>query len=299
VVLVSLSAAVAGGHSAAFGCRQSAPLPLRFGTGPGSGRGTDVARFGHCHSKLATYYSLLYLLIMAKPVVLITGASQGIGAEIAKVFAKEIKGVRLALVARNEKNLAKVAKGCAKRGATVETFLCDVTDEASVAEMAGAVITRFKAVDVLINNAGKFQPTDFLTMSVADFDGLINANLRSLFLVSRALVPAMAERGSGDVFNMSSIAGQQAYPGGAGYCAAKFGVTGLSKVMREELKSKGVRVTTVYPGATVSPSWEGSGFDTDKMMPTADVARAFYEIYRMSRKTVVEEIVLRPQGGDF
>jgi NADP-dependent 3-hydroxy acid dehydrogenase YdfG len=98
---------------------------------------------------------------------------------------------------------------------------------------------------------------------------------------------------------MSSIAGQQAYPGGAGYCAAKFGVTGLSKVMRAELMEKGVRVTTVYPGATVSPSWDGSGMDTAKMMPTKDVARAFFDIYRLSQNTVVEDIVLRPQGGDF
>jgi NADP-dependent 3-hydroxy acid dehydrogenase YdfG len=97
---------------------------------------------------------------------------------------------------------------------------------------------------------------------------------------------------------MSSIAGQQPYAMGAGYCAAKFGVTGLSKVMREELKDKGVRVTTVYPGATVSPSWDGSGFDTSRMMPTKDVARAFYDIYRLSRSTVVEDITLRPQGGD-
>jgi NADP-dependent 3-hydroxy acid dehydrogenase YdfG len=236
---------------------------------------------------------------MPKPVVLITGASQGIGAEIAKTFAKELSGVRLALVARNERNLTKVAAACAKRGSTVDTFVCDVSDETAVAEMAAAVSKRCKRVDVLINNAGKFAPTEFLTMSAADFDGLIDANLRSLFLVSRAIVPAMVERGAGHVFNMSSIAGQQAYPGGAGYCAAKFGVTGLSKVMREELKDKGVRVTTVYPGATVSPSWDGSGFDKRRMMPTADVARAFFDIYQLSRRTVVEEIVLRPQGGDL
>ena len=236
---------------------------------------------------------------MPKPVVLITGASQGIGAEIAKTFAKQLPGVRLALVARNETNLAKVAKACAKLGATAQTFTCDVADEASVDAMAAAVKQRFKVVDVLVNNAGKFAPTEFLSMSVADFDGLLNANLRSLFLVSRAIVPGMVARGKGDVFNMSSIAGLQAYPGGAGYCAAKFGVTGLSKVMRTELKDKGVRVCTVYPGATVSPSWEGSGADWDRMMPTADVARAFYDVYQLSRRTVVEDIVLRPQGGDL
>jgi NADP-dependent 3-hydroxy acid dehydrogenase YdfG len=108
----------------------------------------------------------------------------------------------------------------------------------------------------------------------------------------------MAARGRGDVFNMSSIAGLMAYAGGAGYCAAKFGVSGFSKVMRAELRSKGVRVCCVYPGATVSPSWDGSGVAPERMMPAEDVARAFLDVYRLSRKTVVEEIILRPQGGD-
>lgn len=207
--------------------------------------------------------------------------------------------MRLALVARNTQNLERVAATCARRGAEVAVFTCDVSNETSVASMAVDVRKRFRVVDVLVNNAGRFLPTEFLSMSVEDFDGLLNANLRSLFLVSRAIVPAMVKRGKGDIFNMSSIAGLQAYPGGAGYCAAKFGVTGLSKVMREELKDKGVRVTTVYPGATVSPSWDGSGADPKRMMPTPDVARAFYDVYRLSRSTVVEDIVLRPIGGDL
>lgn len=236
--------------------------------------------------------------VKAKPVVLITGASQGIGAEIAKTFAREIRGVRLALVARNEKNLRLVATACGKLGATAETFRCDVSDEASVAAMAAAVNKRFRGVDVLINNAGRFAAAPFTEMSVAQFDGLVAANLRSVFLVSRAFVPAMAKRGRGDVFNMSSIAGLGAYPGGAGYSAAKFGVTGLSKVMRAELREKGVRVCCVYPGATWSPSWEKSGVAPERIMPAADVARAFLDVYRLSRNTVVEEIVLRPQRGD-
>ncbi|MCC5024786.1 MAG: SDR family oxidoreductase [Candidatus Synoicihabitans palmerolidicus] len=150
---------------------------------------------------------------------------------------------------------------------------------------------RFKRVDVLINNAGKFYPTDFLAMSVEDFDGLLAANLRSLFLVSKAIVPGMVERGRGDVFNMSSIAGQQTYPGGAGYCAAKFGVTGLSKVMRAEL----MRVCTVYPGATVSPSWEGEWSRLGSHDADGGCRARVFDIYQLSRSTVVEDIVLRPQ----
>jgi NADP-dependent 3-hydroxy acid dehydrogenase YdfG len=236
--------------------------------------------------------------VKTKPVVLITGASQGIGAAIALVFAREIRGVRLALVARNAAKLSAVAKRCAKLGAKTEVFPCDVSDEQSVAAMAAAVTKRYGGVDVLINNAGKFAGAPFTEMSVAEFDLMISANLRSVFLVSRAFAPGMAKRGRGDIFNMSSIAGLIAYPGGAGYSAAKFGVSGLSKVMRAELREKGVRVCCVYPGATWSPSWAGSGVAPERIMPAEDVAQAFVDVYRLSRRTVVEEIVLRPQRGD-
>jgi NADP-dependent 3-hydroxy acid dehydrogenase YdfG len=233
-----------------------------------------------------------------QPVVLITGASQGIGAAIAKVFAQEVRGVRLALVARNARNLGTVARACAKLGATVETWTCDVSDEAAVAAMAKAVAQRFGAVDMLINNAGVFAGAPFAELGVADFDRIIAANLRSAFLVTRAMVPAMVRRKRGDVFFMSSIAGRGAYPNGAAYCAAKFGVSGLAQVLRAETKGTGVRVCCVYPGATWSPSWSGSGIAEQRIMPATDVARAFLDVYRLSRRTVVEEIVLRPQRGD-
>ncbi|MEY4939434.1 MAG: hypothetical protein RIQ93_1169 [Verrucomicrobiota bacterium] len=233
-----------------------------------------------------------------RPVVLITGASQGIGAAIARVFAEEVPGVQLALVARNVKSLRSVAAACVKRGVVAEIFPGDVSAEAPVAAMAAAVTQRFGTVDVLINNAGAFSGAPFTEMSVAQFDALIAANLRSVFLVSRAFVPGMIQRRRGDVFNMSSIAGLVAYPGGAGYSAAKFGVAGLSKVMRAELRAKGVRVCCVFPGATWSPSWAGSGVAPERIMPARDVARAFLDVWRLSRNTVVEEIVLRPQLGD-
>jgi NADP-dependent 3-hydroxy acid dehydrogenase YdfG len=235
---------------------------------------------------------------MAAPVVVITGASQGIGAAIARVFAAEIRGVRLALVARGESRLGTVVSACARLGADARPFACDVTDEAAVSAMAASVLRRWGRVDVLINNAGSFRGAPFLETSVGEFDSLLSANLRSVFLVSKAFCPAMAKRGRGDVFNMSSVAGLHAFPREAAYCAAKFGVAGLSKVMRAELKDRGIRVCCVYPGATHTPSWRGSGVRAARMMPAADVARAFLDVYRMSRRTVVEEIVLRPLMGD-
>ncbi|HKB56753.1 MAG TPA: SDR family oxidoreductase, partial [Lacunisphaera sp.] len=196
---------------------------------------------------------------MKAPVILITGASQGIGAAIAKTFAAELPGTRLALVARNAKNLQAVARACRKLGASAEIFACDVSREAAVAALAGAVTKRFGAVDVLINNAGAFTMAPFAQTKVAEFDRMIATNLRSAFLVTRVFLPAMMKRRRGDVFFMSSIAGLGAYPQAAAYCAAKFGVTGLAKVLRAETKDKGVRVCCIHPGATWSPSWAKSG----------------------------------------
>jgi NAD(P)-dependent dehydrogenase (short-subunit alcohol dehydrogenase family) len=233
------------------------------------------------------------------PVVLITGASQGIGAAIAGAYAAGLPGVRLALVARNEKNLRATARECLKLGAEVELFPCDVTKEKPVAAMARAVTKHFGPVDVLINNAGAFTMAPFVKTTVEAFDGMIATNLRSAFLVTHAFLPAMMKRRRGDVFFMSSIAGLGAYPNAAAYCAAKFGVTGLAKVLRAETRDAGIRVCCVHPGATWSPSWSKSGVKPQRIMPAEDIAQAILDVHRLSRRTVVEEIVLRPQLGDL
>jgi NAD(P)-dependent dehydrogenase (short-subunit alcohol dehydrogenase family) len=236
---------------------------------------------------------------MKPPVVLITGASQGIGAALARVFAAEIPGIRLALVARNERKLRTVAGACLPLGATVEMFPCDVTDEKAVARMARLVTGHFGATDVLINNAGAFEAAAFIKTTVAQFDRVLAVNLRSAFLVTHAFLPAMLKRKAGDIFFMSSIAGLQAYPGGAAYCAAKFGVTGLAKVLRAETKGTGVRVCCVHPGATWTPAWAKSGVKPERLMPAEDIAHAILGVHRLGRRTVVEEIILRPAPGDL
>lgn len=235
---------------------------------------------------------------MRTPLVLVTGASQGIGAAMASLFATELPGVRLALVARNMKRLGAVARACTKRGAKVEIFGCDVANAASVEMMATEVARRCGAPDVLINNAGAFTMAPFAETSLAQFDDMIAVNLRSAFLVTQAFLPAMLKRKTGDIFFMSSIAGLGAYPNAAAYCAAKFGVTGLAKVLRAETKPHGIRVCCVHPGATWSPSWEKSSVKPDRIMPAEDIARAILDVYRLGRRSVVEEIVLRPQLGD-
>lgn len=235
---------------------------------------------------------------MKPPVVLVTGASQGIGAAIAKVFAAELP-CRLALVARNEKNLRATAAACLRLGAEVEIFPADVTGEKSVHAMARVVARHFGPVDVLINNAGVFEGAPFAKTTVAQFDRLVAANLRSAFLVTQAFLPAMLKRKRGDIFFMSSIAGLQAYPDGAAYCAAKFGVTGLARVLRAETRGTGVRVSCVHPGATWTPSWSKSGVKESRIMPAEDIARAILDAHRLGRRTVVEEIILRPEQGDL
>lgn len=234
-----------------------------------------------------------------KPVVVVTGASQGIGAAIARVFAAGLPGARLALVARHERTLRPVAAECLRLGATVEIFPGDVTEEPAVRKMARTVAAHFGAPDILINNAGAFVPASFAETKVADFDRMIAVNLRSAFLVTHAFLPAMLKRRRGDIIFMSSIAGLAAYPNGAAYCAAKFGVTGLAQVLRAETKGHGLRVTCVHPGATWTPSWAKSGVKAARLMPAEDIARAILETTRLSRRTVVEELILRPEHGDL
>lgn len=233
------------------------------------------------------------------PVIVITGASQGIGAAIARAFARR-GPCFLALLARNEEKLQAVAAECRGHPAVrAEAFACDVCEPAAVGRTAARVAQMAGPADVLVNNAGRFVGAGFLEFSLEEFDRQIAVNLRSVFVVSQVFAAAMAERGRGEIVNICSVASVQAHPGGTGYCASKAGLLGLTRVMREELKTCGVRVTAVLPGATFTPSWEGSGVPPERMMAAEDVARAVVDVTGLARGTVVEEIVLRPLEGDL
>lgn len=230
------------------------------------------------------------------PLIVISGASQGIGAAIAVCFANADFPVRLALVARNKMALDEVASHC-DAAAEVRCFAVDVSDEQQVQDFSVALQRDMGDVAVLINNAGSWHGAAVQDMTAADFDRVMAVNLRSTFLLSRMVLPSMLARQSGDIFNMSSTAGFEGYAGVSAYCAAKHAVSGFTKALREEVRGKGIRVSCVSPGPTYSPSWQASGVVREQLMPAEDVAHAFLDIYRLARNVVVEDIILRPQVG--
>jgi NAD(P)-dependent dehydrogenase (short-subunit alcohol dehydrogenase family) len=230
-------------------------------------------------------------------IAVVTGASQGIGRAIATAFADR-DGAQVALAARSRSKLESTAAACEERGGEALVVPTDVTDDQAVAAMADTVTERWGPPDVLVNNAGMFTYAPLDDLTLAGFREQIDVNLTGPFAVTQAFLPAMRERGSGHLFYMGSVASIQAYPGNAGYCAAKHGVRGLARVVREETKDEGLRVTTVIPGATYTPTWDGVDLPEDRFMPPEDVARSVVDAYHLSDRTVLEELVLRPQEGD-
>lgn len=230
-------------------------------------------------------------------VVVVTGASQGIGRAIAEAFATKDEA-RVALVARTRTKLETVADQCRARGGEALVVPTDVTDDEAVAELAETVQNEWGVPDVLVNNAGTFTYAPLEELTLDGFREQVNVNLTGTFAVTQAFLPSMREREEGHLFFMGSVASIMAYPGNAGYCAAKHGVRGLARVVREETKDEGIRVTTVLPGATWTPTWEGIDLPQDRFMPPKDVARTVVDAYHLSDRTVLEELVLRPQEGD-
>ena len=237
------------------------------------------------------------------PVVVITGASQGIGRAVAEAFARACAGTsdpaRLALLARSEDKLEQVARRCRELEARAGVFRCDVTDDEAVFETAASVRERWGVPDVVVSNAGLFEPGSLTDTSPEQFRRQVGVNLTSAFVVTKAFLDGMIEQGRGHLFYIASIAARTAYAGGAAYGAAKAGLVNLAGVVREETKEAGVRVTTLLPGATRTPSWDGTNLPDERFMPPDDVAEALLSAWRLSARSVVEEVVLRPQKGDI
>jgi serine 3-dehydrogenase len=188
------------------------------------------------------------MINLSNKIVLITGASAGIGKACAESFAKE--GASLILTARRIAKLNKISASLKKKyGIKVFTTQLDVRDKDAVKSMVSSLPGEWKKIDILINNAGLARGlTDIDEGSYDDWDEMIDTNIKGLLYVSREIIPLMVKRKKGHVINIGSIAGHQVYPKGNVYNATKFAVNALSKTMRLDLYQKDVRVSTVDPG---------------------------------------------------
>jgi NAD(P)-dependent dehydrogenase (short-subunit alcohol dehydrogenase family) len=183
---------------------------------------------------------------------IVTGASRGIGRAIVQALADE--GARVAALARTSADLEETVRSAEGRGGKVVARVCDVTDERQVEEAVAFVIEEFGSLDVLVNNAGQRQDFSRVDeLSLEDWRWLIDANLTSVFLMSRAAARRMLHAGSGSIVNVASIAGPVAFARIGAYCAAKSGVIALTKVMAAEWAEEGIRVNAVAPGWIESP----------------------------------------------
>jgi len=234
---------------------------------------------------------------MAKLLV-VTGGSKGIGRAILEKFAAE--GFDVCTCSRSKTDLEKVGSEITSRhGVKAYHFVADMSDKQQVKGFTEYVSSLKRPVDVLVNNAGYFLPGEVIDEPEGTLESMIGHNVYSAYYTTRGIVPAMRQAKGGHIFNMCSIASIQAYPNGGSYTISKFALLGLSKVLREELKDHGVRVTAVLPGATLTASWAGTTHPEERFMSPEDVAEAIFSAYSLSPRSVVEEILIRPQLGDI
>ena len=229
-------------------------------------------------------------------VVLITGATQGIGLAIARVLADE--GCNLIICGRDRVRLERTKTELVAKDVEVTAISCDVRDEKSVEQMFSAIRKGFSKLDILINSAGiahAFKPVSEL--SLADWNDVLAANLTGTFLVTRAALGLM-QRGS-SIVNVLSMSSKRAFPKLAAYNASKFGALGFTNTLREELRSQGIRVISLLPGATDTPIWDTLWPDAprQKMMRPESVAPALIAALKLPPESTVEELDLMPIAG--
>lgn len=231
--------------------------------------------------------------------LVVSGASRGIGKAIVLHFAQA--GWNVAFCSRNMDNLLALRAACEALNAEGKflAFSCDVSKAEEVKIFAAAAQDFLGTVDVLVNNAGVFLPGHIHEMTDEDFNSMMLTNVYSAFNLTKSLVADMKKLQSGHIFNMSSIAGLMAYPNGGAYNVSKHALTGFSKTLRDELKEYGIRVTGIYPGAVLTDSWAGVDLPENRFMSPEDIAQTIWDIHHLSERTVVEDVVLRPQLGDI
>jgi 3-oxoacyl-[acyl-carrier protein] reductase len=225
-------------------------------------------------------------------VALVTGAGRGIGKSISLHLAR--LGAHLVLCSRSQPELQALARQISEGNGAASAIPCDVSDLASVQDLASGVEKKHGRLDILVNNAGvgSFGPLHEMTPEA--WEKVLNTNLRGVFYTIRAFAPIMIRQGGGHIVNISSLAGKNPLPNGAAYAASKWGLNGLSYAVAEELRSKNIRVSVVCPGSVdTSEGWH-HGKNSEKMLKGDDVAHVVGMLVTQAPQSFVSEVLIRP-----
>jgi short-subunit dehydrogenase len=234
--------------------------------------------------------------------VIITGASRGIGKAIAEIFAAN--GHHLFLSSRNEVPLYKAMEELVTKypAITIKAKAFDISVKENAIALGNWVL-QHAVPDILINNAGSFEPGSVHNEPDGSLENQMATNLYSAYHLTRTLLPAMMKNPSTSsgrhIFNMCSVAALGAYENGGSYSISKFALHGFSKNLREEMKPHGIKVTAVHPGAVMTDSWADFDNSKKRIMETSDIAKMIYAASQLSSAACVEDIVIRPQLGDL
>ncbi len=210
-------------------------------------------------------------------VAIVTGASSGLGAATARLFARE--GAKVLLTARRTDHLLRLVEEIESEGGKAVSLPGDAAKEATAQAVTAMAVERFGRVDVLINNAGQGNYKPLVETSASDFDELVNANLRSGFVFTRAVVPGMIAQGNGTVVFISSVAGLAGAANESVYSATKFAQVGFAQALDAELRRHGIKVEVICPGGIKTEFAIGRGREAESiakstMMDPAEVAQA-------------------------
>jgi len=226
-------------------------------------------------------------------VSLITGAGRGIGRGIALAMAKA--GSSVVLVSRNQSELENTAKIINESGGTALQIKTDISDEKQVNAMIEKALNKFGTIDILINNAGQFLEKPILDTTVEDWEKVMGANLKGMFLCTKGVLKGMMERKNGTIINFSSVGGRIGLRGKAVYSASKFGVVGFSKALSKELKPYNIKVHIIYPYMVDS----NNTIDWSKENPlninsVDDIADLVVYLASLPLRVDIEDIVIDP-----
>ena len=232
--------------------------------------------------------------------IIVTGASRGIGYAILEKYARA--GWNLAFCSKNADSVAKAKKHLHSVNSDIKIYAeaFDMADKIAVQNFATSCLREFGKIDILVNNAGLFKQGELSKNTFDDdLEYLMQVNVYSAYWMGKIIIPEMIKNKSGHIFNISSIAGLKDYDNGGGYTVAKFALTGYTKQIRNELKSKNVRVTGVYPGAVLTDSWAGVDLPASRFIQPQDIAELIYTTSQLSSSACVEDILIRPSEGDI